>query len=300
MNATFKFLSLVGSVLLVAIVLVSAGRTDQPPSQKEASVGAAKPFAEAHAPLLLDASFKLAVKRPAEAENSPERKDLILPPDGSMNVTMDELVDGRPLSTIKHAGKTYLPVRHMGEEYQIRVWNHGPRRVGALVSVDGLSVITGRPASVDDPGYIIAPYSHILIKGWRRSLDNVAAFRFVGRDKSYASLMGKPENIGVIGLVAYEEQIIYPMPQLEQKESAPAAKGYRTLVGSIGTEYGHEIDSRAYYVPFVRSDQQTKIIVYYDTVEALRAAGVPVDAPLPNPFPGDLPFAPPPPAYREK
>jgi hypothetical protein len=225
---------------------------------------------------------------------------MILPKPGMMRVAMDILVDGRALTTAQHAGKTYLPVPRMGEEYQIRVWNHGPRRVAAVGSVDGLSVITGLPASENDPGYIIAPYSHILIKGWRRSLDNVAAIRFVERDKSYASLMGKPENVGVIGLVAFEERIVHPLPQLERKGSAPAAKGFRTEVGSIGTEYGREIDSRAYYVPFLRSGNKQTIALYYDTVEALRAAGVPVDRPLPVPFPGDFQFAPPPPGYREK
>jgi hypothetical protein len=167
-----------------------------------------------------------------------------------------------------------------------------------VVSVDGLSVITGQPASEQGPGYLVAPYSHILIKGWRRSLEQVAAFRFVERDQSYASLMGKPENIGVIGLVAFEERIIHPLPQLETRDAAPAAKGFRTEVGGVGTEYGRDIDSRAYYVPFLRSDNKQTITVYYDTVEALRAAGVPVDRPLPDPFPGDLRFAPPPPGYR--
>jgi hypothetical protein len=252
---------------------------------------------EATAPLLLDASLKVAAKQ-AGNDNPQERKDRILPPLRRMHVAMDILVGGRPLPTVRHAGKTYLPVPRMGEEYQIRVWNHGPRRVAVPVSVDGLSVINGQPASEDDAGYIVAPYSHIHIKGWRRNLDHVATFRFVERDKSYASLMGKPENIGVIGLVAFEEQVVYPLPQLERRDSSAPAKGFRTEAGSIGTEYGREIDSRAYYVTFLRSGNKQTITLYYDTVEALRAAGVPVDRPHPVPFPGDLQFAPPPPGYR--
>jgi hypothetical protein len=255
---------------------------------------------EAYAPLLLDASLKVSAKSSAGRDNPQERDDLALPRPGMMRVALDILADGRPLPTVQHAGNTYLPVPRMGEEYQVRVWNHGPRRVAAVVSVDGLSVITGQPASEHDPGYIVAPYGHILIKGWRRSLDNVAAFRFVERDRSYASLMGKPQNIGVIGLVAFEERVIHPLPQLERRDSAAAAKGFRTEVGSVGTEYGREIDSRAYYVPFLRSGNKQAVTLYYDTVEALRAAGVPVDRPLPVPFPGDLRFAPPPPGYRDK
>jgi hypothetical protein len=83
-------------------------------------------------------------------------------------------------------------------------------------------------------------------------------------------------------------------------ESAAAAKGFRTEVGSIGTEYGREIDSGAYYVPFLRSSNKQTITLYYDTVAALREAGVPVDRSLPIPFPGDFKFAPPPSDYRGK
>ena len=254
------------------------------------------PAAEAPAPLLLDPSLKFAARSPADGPR--EAKDLAVPRPGAMRVALDVLADGRPLPTVRHAGKTYLPVPRTGEEYQLRVWNHGPRRVAAVLSVDGLSVITGRPASEDDPGYLVAPYGSVVIKGWRRNLDNVAAFRFVERDRSYASLMGRPENVGVIGLVAFEERVVHPLPQFERRAAAPDARGFRTAVGSIGTEYGREIDSRAYYVPFVRSGNKQSITLYYDTAEALREAGVPVDRPAPDPFPGDLRFAPPPPAYR--
>jgi hypothetical protein len=170
----------------------------------------------------------------------------------------------------------------------------------AIVSVDGLSVISGQPASEHAPGYIVSPYSHVVIKGWRRNLEHVAAFRFVERDTSYASLIGKPDNIGVIGLIAIEEKVIHPMPQMEKRAADSAAKGFRTEVGSVGTEYGREIDSRAYHVPFLRSSNRQTVPLYYDTVTALREAGVPVGRPLPDPFPGDFKFAPPPPGYRDR
>jgi hypothetical protein len=302
MKTAYKRLAFIACGLLAVLALLAAQRPNQAEvAQKQPAPAAQGSRAgETHAPLLLDASLKVAAKFSGATGNPPEREDLILPKPGLMRVAMDILVDGRPLPTVHHAGKTYLPVPRMGEEYQIRVWNHGPRRVAAVVSVDGLSVINGQAASESGPGYIVAPYGNILIKGWRRNLDQVAAFRFVERDRSYASLMGKPENIGVIGLVAIEERVIHPLPQLERMDKAAAAKGFRTEVGSIGTEYGREIDSRAYYVPFLRSSHKQAITLYYDTVEALRAAGVPVDRPLPIPFPGDFKFAPPPPGYKGK
>jgi hypothetical protein len=192
-------------------------------------------------------------------------------------------------------------VSRLETEYEIRVCNRGPRRIAAIVSVDGLSVINGQPASESSPGYLVAPYSHILIKGWRRSLDTVAAFRFVDRSKSYASLMGREENVGVIGLIAIEEEL--PRLRLEWKEKDAATSAVKRALGEVGetgTGYGRDRDSPAYYVPFVRSANKRTITLYYDTIDALRRAGVPVDRPQPIPFPGDGDFTPPPPGHQDR
>lgn len=217
-----------------------------------------------------------------------------------MRVGLEVLVEGQPLAPVRHAGKTYLPVPRLGVEYEIRVWSHGPRRVAAIVSVDGLSVINGRPASESSPGYLIDPSGSIRIKGWRRDLGTVAAFSFQEREKSYAVLMGHPENVGVIGLIAIEEAGWRLRPLLDQKDAAGASAERSTAVGGTGTGYGRDVDSPAYWVPFVRSDNKRTIAIYYDTVEALRKAGIPVDRPSPTPFPGGTDFAPPPPRHRGK
>jgi hypothetical protein len=221
--------------------------------------------------------------------------DYTVPPRGGMRVGLEVLVDGRPLRTVDHAGKTYLPVPRLGAEYELRVWNEGPRRIAAIVSVDGLSAISGRPASEDSPGYVVDPHGSIWIKGWRRNLETVAAFSFEAREQSYAHRMGYPENVGVIGLLAVEEQAWWPRLRLEEKagESAAARRAFGKT-GGTGTGYGRDLDSPAHRVPFVRSQNQQRIVLYYDTVEALRQAGVPVDRPAPTPFPGDTEFAPPP------
>jgi hypothetical protein len=198
----------------------------------------------------------------------------------ALAVSLEVLVGGRPLPTIEHRGQTYLPVR-LGEEYQIRVRNHGPRRITAVVSVDGISVITRRPASAADRGYIVFPRGHIVIKGWRRDEDTVRAFRFVDREESVAGRTGLPLPIGVIRLLAIEERAWRPGPFLEEKGGAGKARVARA--GSVGTGSGREIDSRVYEVPFVRSANRRTLTIHYDTPEALRRLGVPVDDFLPLP-----------------
>jgi hypothetical protein len=219
-----------------------------------------------------------------------------------MRVGLEVLVEGRALPTVRHAGKTYLPVPRLGVEYEVRVWNDGPRRIAAIISVDGLSVINGRPASEDSAGYLVDPHASIRIKGWRRSLDTVAAFSFEERGKSYAQRMGYPENVGVIGLLAVEEAARWPRPLLEKRgDAGRSARGTEYgEVGGAGTGYGRDLDSPAYRVPFARSGNRQSITLHYDTLEALRRAGVPVDGPAPVPFPGDTEFAPPPPGPGER
>jgi hypothetical protein len=292
---------IIGSMAAALLTLCGLGVAAQAPTTKSTAPAArTSPANEARAPLLWDGVPTFAKQAQPQLEaRDPARR--ILPRPARMHVSMDILVDGQVLPTVAHAGKTYLPVPNLGAEYQIRVWNHGPRRVVAIVSVDGMSVLNGQSASEHHPGYVVAPYTNVVIKGWRRDMNKVAAFRFVERDKSYAGLIGRPENIGVIGLIAIEELSALPPAELQRKDSAaPRAKAFRGAVGSIGTEYGRELDSSIYYVPFVRSSNKQTITYYYDSVAALRAAGVPVDGPYPVPFPADPAFVPPPPGYRGK
>jgi hypothetical protein len=232
-----------------------------------------------------------------ELKYSPVPPDLRILPISRMHVTMDVLVDGRPVRLIAHEGRLYLPVPRLGEEYTIRVNNHGPRRIAAIVSVDGLSVIDGRPASESSPGYLVDAYSHIVIKGWRRDRDTVAAFTFDERHNSYAYRRGYRDNIGVLGLVAFEEQRhtrIRPLDRPQENKALPRGKA-GAAVGGTGTGWGRDIDSSVIYVPFVRSANKRTITVFYDTREALRRLGVPVDTVYPKPFPAEPRYAPPPP-----
>lgn len=200
-------------------------------------------------------------------------------------VELDVLVDGSPLRTVPYGGRAYLVVPRLGVEHQVRVVNRTPRRVAALVAVDGLSVINGQPTSDGAPGYLVDAGGQIVIKGWRRNLETVAAFRFVPR-------AGHTEGVGTIGVVAFEERVLWrPLPM---ERMAPFAPGRHRdgALGSTGTDYGRDIDAGAYYVPFTRSAIRHSVLYHYDTADALRRAGVPVDSP-PFPRSAELPSPPP-------
>jgi hypothetical protein len=215
----------------------------------------------------------------------------------AMRVDLDVLVDGQPVRLIPHEGRLYLPVPRMGAEYTIRVTNHGPRRIEAVVSVDGLSVINGRPASEKSVGYVVNATGSVNIKGWRRDKDTVAAFTFENREDSYAARMGHRDNIGVIGLVAFEEQTVRALEDVPLTFAAPRDKRDGATPGGTGTGWGRDVGSRVIEVPFIRSVTKHSVTIYYDTPEALRRIGVPVDGgtPIPKPFPADTEYAPPPP-----
>ena len=57
------------------------------------------------------------------------------------------LVHGKPVKEIPHLGETYIEGR-IGTEYAIRFKNNSLRKVMAVISVDGVNVVTGEPAKI--------------------------------------------------------------------------------------------------------------------------------------------------------
>lgn len=123
------------------------------------------------------------------------------------NVDMRVLVNGRPVREYPHRGMTFIESRH-GSNYSIKIKNDNGNRVMAVVSVDGLDVITGKPAEKTNKGYIVDAYSSTEIKGYRLSDTDSAAFVFVSKDKSYVAnaAQGDKRNSGVIGIRVFEEK----------------------------------------------------------------------------------------------
>ncbi len=126
---------------------------------------------------------------------------------------MRVLVNGRPTREYSHKGMSFIESRH-GTNYSIRLKNDNSFKVMAVLSVDGLDVITGKAAEESNKGYILDPYSNVEIKGYRISDQNSAAFIFTSKGKTYVqNATSDARNSGVIGVRVFKEKYKAPAPQ---------------------------------------------------------------------------------------
>ena len=124
----------------------------------------------------------------------------------SSNIDVRILVNGRAFREYPHKGMSFIEARH-GSNYSVKIKNDNAFKVMAVLSVDGLDVITGKPAEDVNKGYIVDAYSQVEIKGYRISDKNSAAFVFSAKGKSYvANATGSSRNSGVIGVRVFREK----------------------------------------------------------------------------------------------
>jgi hypothetical protein len=134
---------------------------------------------------------------------------------------------GAPLPTFSAGARSYV-MGNDGARYSIRIENQTGARFEAVATVDGLDVIDGEAGSFEKRGYLVNPWSTVEIDGFRRSEDEVAAFRFGRVKDSYAAKRGSDRNVGVIGVAVFQERgSSYPWTQreLERRDSADAFPG---------------------------------------------------------------------------
>jgi hypothetical protein len=216
---------------------------------------------------------------------------------------------GEVLPVYWHNGERHI-AGEPGREYGIRLRNAGGSRVLAVTSVDGVNVITGRTASKLGSGYVLDPWGLVDIDGWRKSMDQVAAFYFTALPDSYAARTGRPDNVGVIGVALFCERVrVMPLERDERasdaapapaaqasaaEKSAGAESGRLRQEDRLGTGHGRRLDSGAMYTAFERaSDEPDEVIrIYYDSRKNLVARGI-IPRPKyryawrqPDPFPG--------------
>jgi hypothetical protein len=232
-------------------------------------------------------------------------------------VTVYDRGSGRVLPVYSAGGEQYVAGRP-GNEYEVRVRNNTNEEILAVISVDGVNVVTGETAAPSQSGYVIGPWRSLSIAGWRKSLARIATFYFTDHSDAYATRTGRPDDVGVIGVAVFKRKFVPPVeleaPRLQQRyredkrgklESstadnagaraaappAPAAEP-QAQEKSLGTGHGRSEGAEARYVQFEReSDLPNEVItIRYDTRANLVARGIivePVREPRrePNPFP---------------
>lgn len=241
------------------------------------------------------------------------------------DIVIHDRVQNRTLPVYVHEGRHYV-VGNPGNEYEIRLRNRQRGDILAVVSVDGIDAMTGDTADWDQGGYVLGAHQGFGVKGWRKSLDRVAAFYFTALPDSYAARTGRPGNVGVIGVAVFRKkpepvaqylppQYSPPQARGAMEADAPATAAERSTAGAarddlsgsgagaraeapapvqksarLGTGHGRSEVSQVTYTEFERATSAPAeiITIYYDSYRNLLAQGV-IRATViarPDPFPG--------------
>ena len=120
-------------------------------------------------------------------------------------------INGKPVREYAKDGRIFVEAK-AGSTYSIKVKNNSWKRILAVISVDGIDVITGKSAIETDTGYVISGYNNLEIKGFRVDSDREASFKFFdkGQGKGYAEIKGDVSSSGVIGIRVYSEKVVPP------------------------------------------------------------------------------------------
>ncbi len=242
---------------------------------------------------------------------------------GLVHVTITDLDTGRTLPLTDFRGRSYV-AGEPGDRYAVTLHNTSGERVLAVVSVDGVNVVTGQTAGAQQSGYVLGPYERAEIRGWRKNLSEVAEFYFTELPDSYAARTGRPDDVGVIGVAVFRERVRYipppvpvsppiaredarrdrstrygarpEAPAAQAGSAAPSAKsadGYDDLAEQeIGTGHGERRYDPIGTTTFERASSRPAqvVAIWYDTYEALVDRGI-IRAPRwrpgrePDPFP---------------
>ena len=241
-----------------------------------------------------------------------------------IDVQVMDRATGQTLPVYWHGGRWWVPGRP-GARYAVALGNRSGGRALAVVSVDGVNVVSGETAAHDQAGYVLARGQFAQITGWRKDLTRVAAFEFTALADSYAARTGRPDHVGVIGVAVFRErprpEPVPPVAVREQRQESSRDAAAESATGaasskaesagrsapaapaqSLGTGHGRSERSVTTLTEFERAQSvpDELIVIHYDSRENLVALGViprpqPARPHAPQPFPATAGFVPDPP-----
>ena len=124
------------------------------------------------------------------------------------------LVDGggnARISLYEHNNLAY-GAGSVGQPFGIRLVNRTARRAMAVVSVDGMGLLTGKTASRLDRGVILQPYESLVITQWG---DGQPLLFGDGRGERYAARNGRWGDVGSVRVALFQER---PMSNFSGQE----------------------------------------------------------------------------------
>ncbi|MGE5125263.1 MAG: hypothetical protein ACM3PV_03155 [Betaproteobacteria bacterium] len=226
--------------------------------------------------------------------------DAALPATPGSLVALSVTVEGAPAWLLPARDGTrrfYLEARR-GCRYALTLENRSGERVAAVLTVDGLNVISGERDTGRGRMYVLDPWQRTTVQGWRTSLEEVRRFRFVDEQASYAARSGKANRkMGWIELAVYRERrpIVQSLPEAPpsgepRDASAPAAgradrdagrpaekaaPGPAPAQAYPGTGWGERARDRAFLVQFdPECEPCERATLRYEYRPALVALGV--------------------------
>ena len=180
------------------------------------------------------------------------------------DISVIDRASGQTLPIHQHQGR-YWVAGQPGSRYAVRVHNRGGGRLLSVISVDGVNVVSGETAGIEQTGYVFSPWERHDVAGWRKSQAQVAAFFFTPIANSYAARTGRPDDVGVIGVALFREKppavsnIAPPRPtpygrrdsggasaDMRERAEAPAAPSAQAgASGTLGAADKAAAESRA-------------------------------------------------------
>ena len=147
-----------------------------------------------------------------------------------------QLIDrdtGEVLPVYRHQGDHWVAGRS-GARYAVALRNTSAGRTLNVVSVDGVNVISGESAALNQTGYVLSAWQSYQVTGWRKSDSEIAAFHFTASPASYAERTGRPANVGVIGVALFREKVAPPPVLLPAPHPHSHSRDHERLGAAAG------------------------------------------------------------------